>query len=291
MTVAHKKPVVIDPEKRVEKEIRNPEHFFFRIDVEAKDRARDAFLVLKSSTLNQFAGTLIEESFAMGNLRVVFVRMDTNADVFFDKVQELDTPELLRKLFRVTKAEQINRILHAWCDKRADITVASAYVENDELVVQACDLKQYRIRFADFAGLAELPKNRREEFQIDEMGNHVFWPGQNVSIDLDVIRYKVDDEFRKDKDMGALSDYREFLGRAIQNVMSKHRLTQAALKKKGGPAERHLYRIGRGDQELRFTMIERLAKAHGLSSKAYVEELVQACDDIVEEEAEALCAD
>ena len=289
MTIAQKKLVVIDPEKAVQKEIKNPEHFVFRIEVEAKDRARNAFLVLKSSTLNQFADTLIEESLAMGNLRVVFVRMDTNADVFFDKVQELDSPELLRKLFRVTAPEQINRILHAWCDRRAESSIASAYVEHDELVVHACDLRHYRIRFADFVGLAELPKGQRAHFQIDEIGNHISWPGRNVSIDLDVVRYKVDDEFRHAKDMEALSDYKEFLAKAIRKVMSEYRITQAVLKEKGGPAERHLYRIERGEQELTSTMIDRLSKAHGLSSQKYVEKLIAACDDIVEQEADAIC--
>src|SRR6202043_698688 len=122
---------------------------------------------------------------------------------------------------------------------------------------------------------------------IDESGNHVFWPGQNVSLDLDVVRYRVDDEFRKAKDRDALLDYKEFLGRAIQTVMSNRGLTQAALKKRGGPPEGHLYRIERGDQELTSTMIDRLSKAHGLSHEHYVEELVQACDDIAEQEAEA----
>jgi hypothetical protein len=289
MTVAHKKLVVIDPEKSVEKELKNPEHFFFRIEVEAKDKERDTFLVLKSSSLNQFADTLIEESLAMGNLRVVFVRMDTNADIFFDKVQELDTPGVVRKLFRVTAPEQINRVLHAWCDKRAARTVASAYVEHDELVVQACDLKHYRISFNDFVGLAELSRKQREHFKIDEIGNHVFWPAHNVSLDLDAIRYKVDEEFRKAKDIDALTDYKDFLGRAIELVMDKHQLTQAAVKEKGGPAERHLYRIERGEQELTSAMIERLAKAHGLSSKNYIEELVAACDDIAEQAATAAC--
>ncbi len=114
MPVGHKKPVVIDPERTVQRELTNPEHFVFRIEVEAKDKQSDAFLVLRSSTLNQFADTLIVEALALGNLRVVFVRIDSNADLFFDKVQELDTPELLRKLFRVTAAKQINRVLQAW---------------------------------------------------------------------------------------------------------------------------------------------------------------------------------
>ena len=288
MKVSDKKLVVIDPDKMVQKEIKNPEHFVFRIDVEAKDRGRDTFLVLKSSTLNQFAGGLIEESLKCGNLRIVFVRMDTNADVFFDKVQELDSPELLRKLFKVIAPEQINRILHAWCDKRASDSIASAYVEHDELIVQACDLKHYRVRFADFAGLAELPSAQRDKFKIDEMGNHVFWPERNVSIDLDAVRYKVDDDFRRANDLDALSDYRDFLGPAMRKVMLKYQLTQTGLKENGGPAERHLYRIGRGEQELTSTMIDRLSNAHGLTSQRYVEELIAACDEIVEHEAELL---
>lgn len=289
MTVAQKKLVVIDPEKLVEKQIKNPEHFVFRLDFAAKDKGRDTFLVLKSSTLNKFAHGLIEESLKLSNLRVVFVHADTHPDLFFDKVQELDTPELLRKLFRVTHIEQINRILHAWWDKRAENSIASAYVDNDELVVQSCDLKHYRVKFDDFVGLAGLPTQQREQFQIDEHGNHVFWPSRNVSIDLDVVRYKVDKDFRHQKDLDALSDYRDFLGQAIRKVMTKHRLTQATLRDRGGPAERHLYRIERGTQELTPAMIDRLSQAHGLSSDKYIAELIAACDEIVEDEAANAC--
>ncbi len=295
MTAAQKsaqtKPIVIDPEKVVQKEIKNPEHFVFRIDVEAKDKGRQhTFLVLRSSTLNKFAHRLIEDSLKLGNLRVVFVRVESiaDADVFFDKIQEFGTPKLLEKLFKVSAAEQINRILRAWCEKRADSSIAGAYIDHDELVVQACDLKHYRVRFGDFVGLSELPTAQRKKFQIDEIGNHVFWPGRNVSIDLDVVRYKVDNEFRHAKDMDALSDYSEFLGAAIQKVLSKHRLMQAALKENGGPTERHLYRIERGEQELTSKMIDKLSKAHGLSSQKYIEELIAACDEIVEQEAEAM---
>lgn len=49
MKAAQKKLVVIDPEKVLQKQLKHPEHFMFRIEVEAKDRARDAFLVLKLS--------------------------------------------------------------------------------------------------------------------------------------------------------------------------------------------------------------------------------------------------
>jgi hypothetical protein len=36
-------------------------------------------------------------------------------------------------------------------------------------------------------------------------------------------------------------------------------------------------------------MINRLSKAHGLPSQKYVKELIAACDEIVEQEAEAIC--
>ncbi len=171
-------------------------------------------------------------------------------------------------------------------DKRADLTVAGAYVEHDELVVQGCDLKHYRVRFADFPGLSELPKKQRDKFEIDDIGNHVFWPGHDVSIDLDAVRYKADIEFRKTKDDDALSNYKDFLGRAIEAVMSEHGLTQAIIKQRGGPDERHLYRLRRGQQDLTSAMIDRLSKAHRLTHEQYVRELIHACDDIVEEEAE-----
>jgi plasmid maintenance system antidote protein VapI len=286
MTLSHKRAVIIDPERSVEKELKDPDHFVFRIEVAAKDRERDAFLVLKASTLNQFAESLIRDSLAAGNLRIVFVRMDTNADSFFDKVQELETPRLLQKLFRVTSAEQINRILHSWCDKRAEISIAGAYVDGDELLLQSCDLKRYRVKFADFKGLAELPKEKRTKFQIDEIGDRLYWPSDNVSIDLDVIRYRVDKEFRYAKDIAALSDYQDFLGQAIQSTMTKYGLTQAALAERGGPTARHLYRIARGQQRLTSAMIDKIANAHGLLSEEYIAELVHTCDELAEQAAE-----
>lgn len=289
MTTAQKKLIVIDPDNTVQKEVINPDHYLFRIEVQAKEKERDSFLVLKSSTLNQIADRAINQSRNMQNLRIVFVRIDSDTDRFFDKVQELNAPELLQKIFRVTAVEQINRILKAWHERQADIKIANAYVEQDDLIVQACDLKRYRIKFADFAGLAELPKGQRKQFQIGANGNQIFWPGTNTTIDLDVVRYKVDEQFRKAKNSDALSDYKDYLGQAIKAVMSTHHLTQAALRESGGPAERHLYRIERGEQELTSAMIDRLATAHGLSSQDYIDELVMACDQIVEEEAASLC--
>lgn len=288
MKRGQRKLVIIDPERLIQKELKSPEHFVFRLEFESRDKAQDSFLVLKSSTLNKYKCTFIEESGSLPNLKIVFVLMDTNADNFFDKVQELNKPKLLSKLFTVTSVEQINRVLHAWRVRRAENNIASAYVENDELVVQACDLQHYRVKFSDFVGLDRLSKKQCHHFEIDEFGNHIYWRGLNVSIDLDVVRYKVDDTFRHAKEMDALSDYKEFLGKAIRKVMSNHRLTQAAIKEKGGPAARHLYRIAQGEQELTSTMIDRLANAHQLSSGEYIEELIAACDEVVEAEAEII---
>lgn len=285
------KPVVIDPEKSLDsKKLTNPEHFIFTIKVREQDKDRDAFLVLKASTLNQFADTVIQQSLDTGNLRVLFVLDVNNTDRFFDKVQELGIPSLVKKLFRVIEVGQIDRILHAWWRKRAVNTLASAYVdqEQDELVVQACDLEFYRVKFKDFPGLAELTPHERPKFEIDEWGHAVRWPEHNVAIDLDVIRYKVDDDFRKSKNMAALFDYQEFLTQAIEAVMAEHGLNQTTLKMKGGPAPRHLFRILQEGQKLTPNMLEKLAKAHGLEPKEYVEELIDACNDIVEEAADAI---
>lgn len=287
MKAAQKRLVVIDPEKYFQKELKNPEHFVFRPKFGASETTQDLFLILKSSTLNKFAKTLLAEAVRIPNLRAVFVRMDTNVDNFFDKIQELNTPRIISKIFKVTSIEQIDRILVSWRDKRANSSIASAFIENDEIVIQACDLKHYRVRFSDFAGLDKLPKKHRERFQIDDFGNHLYWPGYNISIDLDVVRYRLDSTFRHTKNMDALSDYKEYLRKAIRKVMSNFGLTQAAVKANGGPAARHLYRIEHGEQELTAAMIDRLSCAHGLSSDVYIEELIAACDEIVEEEAEA----
>lgn len=287
MPVEHKKAVVIDPERVVQTGLKNPNHFVFRIEVAARDKERDAFLVLRSNTLNKFADSLIAESQALGNLRVVFVLMENgaSADRFFDRVQELNTPEIVSKLFRVTKIDEINRVLHAWCEKTERLMIASAYVDGDDLVVQACDLERYRINFKDFVGLSDLPDEGRANFTIDEIGDRLSWPAHNVSIDLDVIRYKVDSAFRTAKDMNALADYKEYLGQAIRSLMSRHKLTKSTVAARGGPTERHLLRIEQG-AVVTYTTLEKLSKAHRTSTECYIQELIEECDILVEAAAE-----
>src|SRR5271155_5154467 len=134
------KPIVIDPERTMREKLSHREHFIFRIDASSKDRLRDTFLVLPSSTLNKYAELLIRSMKELSKLRVVFVLIDTDFDTFFDKVTELKVNSLLSKIFRVDRPEQVDRVLHAWCEGLQQRRFADARVEGSTLIVKSCDL-------------------------------------------------------------------------------------------------------------------------------------------------------
>jgi len=103
----------------------------------------------------------------------------------------------LPKLFVTEKFEDINRILHAWCDGVEKSTVAEAWVDGDILIVKTCSLERLTISFDQLPWLAKIPAEDRDSFEIDSFGNHLHWPKQDVHLNVNAIRCAVDANFRK----------------------------------------------------------------------------------------------
>ncbi len=53
------KPIIIDPEHTMREKLSRSKHFVFRIDATEMDRLRETFLVLPSSTFNDYAELFI----------------------------------------------------------------------------------------------------------------------------------------------------------------------------------------------------------------------------------------
>jgi DNA-binding XRE family transcriptional regulator len=281
-TKAGAKPIIIDPEHAMREKLSHSEHFVFRIDAGARDRLRDTFLVLPSSTLNKYAELLIRSMKELSKLRVVFVLMDTDFDTFFDKVAELKVNSLLSKMFRVDHPEQVDRVLHAWCDGLQTLRFADARVEGSKLIAKACDLTKYDIDLSSLPVFRHVDPNELQKPVIDRTGTRLTWEKHHIDIDFDTVRYQADPKYKLERDLAALEFYPHY-GDAVRRLREQMNLTQEAISDETGFSTRHLSRIENGEQKPKTKLMEKLASAHRLSFDAYIKRLIGICAAIESE--------
>ncbi len=280
MTVrAGSKPIIIDPEKAMHKKLSHSEHFVFRIDASDKDRLRDTFLVLPSSTLNKYAELLVRTMKELPNLRVLFVLTDTDFDTFFDTVTALRVNSLLSKIFRVDGAEQVDRVLYAWCEGLEGMRFADARVEGSTLIAKACDLTRYEIDLSSLPVFRDVRPGDLQKPILDQTGSRISWAKQHIDLDFDTLRYHADQKYKLERDLAAL-EYYPFYGEAIRELREKMHLTQEAISDKTGFSTRHLSRIEHSGQKLTAKLMHELASAHGLSLDEYIRCVIRICSEM-----------
>lgn len=273
------KPVIIDPEHLVCSELSASEHFVFRIDTSTKDRLRDVFLVLPSSMLNKHAELLIRAMKELSNLQVVFVVMDTDFDSFFDKVAEFKVNSLLSKIFRVDRPDELDRVLHAWCNGFQNQRFASVRVEGRKLLAKSCDLTKFEIDLSLLPMLREIDSSKLQKPLIESSGERISWPDLQIDIDFDTLRYHADEKYRLNRNLAALEYYRCY-GKGIRTFRENLGLTQEGVSAEVGISTRHLSRVENNEQKLTAKLMEKLASVHGYSLGEYLELLIQFCSSI-----------
>lgn len=280
---ASAKPIIIDPEHTMREKLSHSEHFIFRIDAGARDRLRDTFLVLPSSTLNKYSELLIRSMKELSKLRVVFVLMDTDFDTFFDKVAELKVNSLLSKMFRVDHTEQVDRVLHAWCEGLQKHRFADARVEGSTLVAKACDLTKYEIDLSVLPVFRHIDATELQKPAIDQTGTRLTWTKHHIDIDFDTVRYHADAKYKLERDLAALEYYPQY-GDAIRMLREEMNLTQEAIADETGVSTRHLSRVENGEQRPTPKLMDKLASAQGLSFDEYLNRVVAICSDLETQE-------
>lgn len=283
VTKTSTKPIIIDPEQTMREKLSHREHFVFRIDAGARDRFRDTFLVLPASTLNNYAELLIRSMKELSKLRVVFVLMDTDFATFFDKMSELKVNSLLSKMFRVDRPEQVDRVLHAWCEGLQRHRFADARVEGSTLVAKACDLTKYEVDLSDLPVFRHIDPTELQKPVIDLTGTRLTWNKHHIDVDFDTVRYHGDAKYKLERDLAALEYYPQY-GDAIRKLREELKLTQEAIADETGVSTRHLSRIENGEQKPTAKLMHKLASAHGLSFDEYLSRLIAICSHVETQE-------
>src|SRR5271170_1621292 len=124
--------VVIDPEGLAEKQLSKPKHFVFQCDIDAETTGLNTFLILRIATMDKYAPLLVKAIKQLPKLRSVFLLDDKSGlDRFFDYLKDEDgsvRTRIFDVLFVTSSKEQVNLMMHAWCDGSQDELIAKAHV-------------------------------------------------------------------------------------------------------------------------------------------------------------------
>jgi len=277
--------VVIDPEGLAEKQLSKPKHFVFQCDIDAETTGLNTFLILRIATMDKYAPLLVKAIKQLPKLRSVFLLDDKSGlDRFFDYLKDEDgsvRTRIFDVLFVTSSKEQVNLMMHAWCDGSQDELIAKAHVRNDELVLISFGLNTFRVSFDSMPTLKSISVEERENFKIVHDGRRIHWKNSDVSIALEDVRYQTDARFRLEQNLRALNIY-GLCGKAIKALRGN--LSRDAIEKRGGPSLKQLARIEASSTAPTLNMLVRLAKAHGISQQAYIKKLLSTCEHLESEQ-------
>jgi hypothetical protein len=237
-----------------------------RPDTELIGDALNILVLVAASDLSAVSD-FVREANRTHHLRALLVRADVDA---LWVVQMLARAELrtLRNLLVHEGPAVPRRVFGAWKLGAQRQLVADARVVGDRLMVVSCAMERLEVGFADVPALARLPAEERARFEIADDGSYLHWPVPDVHLDLDALRVAVDPKARAVATVERLRHDERF-GRAAARVREKAGLRQEDVP---GVSARQVRRIEAGAFP-RVTTLAKLAEAHGLDPRAYLDRI------------------
>lgn len=193
--------------------------------------------------------------------RVAWLSVRNEERVFFvaeDGEKEVALAE--RLLLALDHADDENRIVDAWWEG-ARLVVASPSREG---------FRKLRVPLEKLPALQRLPENQRREFEIDEEGMFLHWPGGDLHLGWEQFEYAVD-KAASLKARQQTEAFNQAYGAAIRNLRREKGLRQSDIK---GLTPRQVGRIESGHRAT-LSALQELARSHGLSIDEYMEELAK----------------
>ena len=233
-----------------------------------KVRRRNIF-VLTSVPALPVVTEFVRAANHLNHLRTLFVREDDNAQ-FLPQLLSEARLRMSRNILVHSDLEVPKRVLTAWSLGCPDQLIANAKAIDDELLVMACDHTLFRVRFGEMPALERIPVEQQPAFTISSEGSYILWPGADVHIDLDAIRYVKDESWRQKKDRERLV-YDIRFGEAVATLRKRCGLRQTGIQ---GLSERQVRRIEKGERTKVGTLAI-LAESHGLSLNDYLDEIAE----------------
>lgn len=163
---------------------------------------------------------------------------------------------------------QLKRILAAWQTGASEQLIAKATVLEDSLLVTDCALQTWEIPFQQLPILAKLSPENRGEFEIDEDGSYLYWPSDDIHMDMEALRAIVDPELRV-RLRAERAIYDQKFGEAVAAVRKAHHIKETDIP---GISSHQIRCIEKGEHP-KLETLRKLSQAHGLTVNEYMEEI------------------
>jgi len=270
MAVGAEKLMVLAPEAVSQKALSNFPQAQVRKALKLGDlkKIHGLFIEVSATALPDVA-EIVKRANESKDLRVLFIRADIDAHMLPQMLRRADLKALRNMLVHSPSDwETPKRVLNAWAMGAEHDLIASASAAGDTLHVLSCALDAYEVSFDEIPALKNLSSEKRA-FEVEPGGSYIHWPGPDVHLDLDAIRYLTDMDWRIKQDRVRIAHDRRF-GRALAKVRQEYGLAQSDIT---GLSDRQVRRIEKGEARPSIATLEALARAHKMKLDPYLEKI------------------
>lgn len=230
----------------------------------AARKYRHVFVLCAAPHLPEVA-ELVSELNREHKLQALFVSTDSDPTLL-PQMLELANLRLVRNLLVHSDWRVPHRVLEAWVHNAQAELIANATVADDRLIIISCEPKTYEVRFDQMPALTKLTPAERRNFEIADDGSFIWWPAQDIHLDLDAVRNAIDPAWRRKSERLRHTHGREY-GAAIAALRKERGLKQTEV---AGISERQLRRIERSGA-ISLRTLKQLADAHGMTLDNYMD--------------------
>lgn len=260
--------LVHDPSGRVAVPVTEGIRVLHEPHAQTAEHAKNVFVLVLATELPEVA-KFVSVANRRHQLRALFVNEDLDAHWLPFLFERAGLRTLRNTL--VHKGSSVpNRVLRAWAHGAQNELIADASIANDRLFATSCAMESFEVLFANIPAMKSVLDSDRGNFEIDEDGSYLHWPGPDIHLDLDSIRVAIDPSARKQAfDSKAFRNLR--YGKSIAQLRVEKGLKQSEIT---GLSERQVRRIERGESS-GYDSLSRMAAAHRMSLDQYLNELAR----------------
>lgn len=263
--------VVLVPEEQSRKALAHvPDlRILVQLDANKLDEVKHLFIEVSASKLPSVTD-IVKAANETKYLRALFIRADIDAKLLPQILQRADL-RIMRNILVHGVNDWIvpERVMNAWRMSSENDLIAAAAVFDSRLVVFTCAFERLEVSFDAIPALKKLRPEHRTDFELDEAGSFLHWPASDTHIDVDVIRYAIDEKWRAKCDTDRLIHNKKF-GQAIAVIRQRYSLRQTDIP---DLTDRQLRRIESGEARPSVSTLKLIAKAHKLKLEVYLDEV------------------
>jgi hypothetical protein len=166
-------------------------------------------------------------------------------------------------------AASVRRLIHARRIDATDRLIASASIEDGNLIVWSCEPKRYEVPLREIPALSALGAEQLAKLEVSSSGSRIHWQDGDVDVNLDTVRAVTDPAVRQAHEAEARREAAAYSS-AIRQLRLERGLKQSDVE---GLTARQVRRLEAGDTVPHIGSLRKLAAAHQMVVQDYLNEL------------------